>query len=132
MTDGMDRRLRWPCTAPRAGDTFGVFGSQRTKVSDVGSPPLEGVPAPVRVLFPMEGVPEPRLGVSSSGRHALGDVRISSSGRDSKARLEGCAGAGAGAGAAAAKTLLTRAAEARRASPRAVPRRGRRGMNCGR
>ena len=35
MTDGMDRRLRWPCTAPRAGDTFGVFGSQRTTVSDV-------------------------------------------------------------------------------------------------
>ena len=70
MTDGMDRRLRWPCTAPRAGDTFGVFGSQRTKVSDVGSPPLEGVPAPVRVLFPMERMPATRLGVSSSGRHA--------------------------------------------------------------
>ena len=70
MTDGMDRRLRWPSTAPRAGDTFGVFGSQLMKVSEVwvsssgrharprlGSLPMEGMPARDWGSLPVEGMP---------------------------------------------------------------------------
>ena len=100
MTDGMDRRLRWPCTAPRAGDTFGVFGSQRTTVSDVWvSSSGRACPHPFGGFFQWKECPPEiggllqwkacpgGVGVSSSGRACPHPFGVSSNGRHARPRL---------------------------------------------